>query len=538
MKKILLAFFMLSTAVLVAQSTDLDPQEYNYSYVKLPAKPILDKKNRTYSFFVNMEGYMQYNQSKFFVQNQVNISGFEKKEKNGYLSIEVNLITPVITSRSISTRTDSSKDRNGVVRNTYYYTSVNTYTQSGSAKIVSSDGKINDLINFNATKNQNSTEFNSYSQAESYQYGVSRIINSNYSQEVINRLNNVLNNDYGYQIMQGKDKFWILANKKHPEQAAHYDAYVQASNVLNKINFAEPITGFETELKTPIDYFESLIKKYTEDAKADRKIRYSAYYNLAKIYKYLDNPNKSNEFAQKLIDNGYDESDGKNMLKDNNESIALFKANNTLTTHFPVETKNYVFEEAKPQYSNNSGSYSQSAPYSIETDPNYILAYILTIRKDTVTGYLPKSRGLNLSDAVMVSVKDMQGKFSERNFKANEVSKLILSNGEEFATVTFKVSTENGGIGMQGATKKFVKEMFAGKKIGIYQYFNGEVIIKRTDESEGKSNASAGWMLGAKKQFSELAAGCPSLLERVEKKEFKNNMESILAFAEALENCK
>ena len=41
MKKILLAVFMLTSLGFYAQSTDLDPFEINYSYVKLPNKPIL-----------------------------------------------------------------------------------------------------------------------------------------------------------------------------------------------------------------------------------------------------------------------------------------------------------------------------------------------------------------------------------------------------------------------------------------------------------------------------------------------------------------
>ena len=151
---------------------------------------------------------------------------------------------------------------------------------------------------------------------------------------------------------------------------------------------------------------------------------------------------------------------------------------------------------------------------------------------------MPKNRAMALSDAITVTVKDFQGKFSERNFKANEVNRLILSNGEEFASVAFKVSVDNAGMSMASASKKFAKEMFVGKKISIYQYFNGEIIIKMANDSEGKSNASASWMLGPKKRFEEMAQGCPSLLERVDKKEFKNNLESILSFAEALESCK
>lgn len=538
-KKILLASFLVFGLAASAQSTDLDPFDINYSYVNLPSKPIVDKKNRTYSFVTNIDRNLQYNKPKYFIENQVTINGFEKKEKNGYLSIEVVLQNPAITKKEITNRVSSSKDKNGRVTNKYYYTVVYSYTQDGNAKVVSSDGKVSKVINFTAQRSAKSQEYENYSQAESFQYGIQNLIRNNFTTEVVNTLNNELNDEFGYPVKTGVDKLWILANKKHPEQMAEYNAYLTVKNAFDKMNFAEPTADIANEVKESIAYFESLPTKYSEDEKAHRKIRYSAYFNLAKIYYLLDNPTKSNEYCQKLIANDYDKSDGETMLKANNELLTLFKANQLNNRHFAVETKNFIFEEKQPVYSGNTSSAPVSnAPYSIETDQNYIMAYMLTIKKDTIAGYMHKSRAMNLSDAVTVTVKDFQGKFSERNFKANEVSRLILSNGEEYATVSFRVSVDNGGMTMAAASKKFVKEMFVGNKIGVYQYFNGEVILKMANESEGKSNASAGWMLGAKKRFEEMAKGCPSLLERVEKKEFKNNLESILTFAEALEACK
>lgn len=539
MKKVFLALLMLTSLNFYSQSTDLDPLEINYSYIQLPTKPILEKKNRNYSFLISFDRSLLYNKSKYFIENQVTISGLEKREKNGYLSVEVMLQNPVVTKKEVITRTVTNKSKNGSVSSKYYYTPMVSYSQQGNAKVVSADGKINEIINFNRSNTIKGTETEVYSQAQNNQYSLQSSIINNYLNEVVNKLNLELNDLFGYPVKSGKDQFWILANKKHPEQAAEYNAYLQAKAVFDKMNFAEPFDNYEKELEEPINYFKSLSNKYTTDSKADRKIRYSAYYNLAKIYSYLDQPAKSNEWANILITNDYDTSDGKSMIKENDNNIALFNVNQLKTRHFPVDTKNFIFEESVPQQvSNSNSSYSQSAPYSIETDPNYTLAYILTIKKDTVTGYMPKSRGLNLSDALVVTVKDFQGKFSERSFKANEVNKLILSNGEEFATVAFKVSTDNGGMTLSSASKKFVKEMYAGKKMSVYQYFNGEIIVKAANESEGKSNASASWMLGPKKRFAELAAGCQSLLDRVEKKEFKNNLESILSFAEALDECK
>lgn len=540
MRKLFSAFFMLTSVIIFAQSTDLDPFDISYSYVKLPNKPILEKKNRNYSFLISFDRSLLYNKSKYFIENQVTISGLEKKEKNGYMSVEVMLQNPVVTKKEVTTRTVTSKDKRGYQTTKNYYTLIVSYNQQGNAKVVSNDGKINKIISFNGSNSLKGTETEIYSQAQNSQYSLQSTIVNNYLNEVVNRLNNELNAEYGYPVKTGKDRLWVLANKKHPEQEAEYNAYLKVKAVFDKVNFAEPIDNFEKELAEPINYFKSLPNKYATDSKGDKKIRYSAYYNLAKIYAYLDEPTKSNEWANILITNDYDANDGKTMINENEIDLALFKVNQLNTRHFPIDTKNFVFEESQtqPQVHISNTSYSQSAPYSIETDQNYSLAYILTIKKDTVTGYMPKNRGLNLSDAVTVTVKDFQGKFSERNFKANEVTKLILSNGEEFATVAFKVSSENGGVTLSGASKKFAKEMYIGKKISIYQYFNGEIIIKGANDSEGKSTASASWMLGPKKRFEELATGCQSMLGRVEKKEFKNNLESILSFAQSLDECK
>ncbi len=540
MKTLFLAFFMLTSFNFFAQSTDLDPFEISYSYVKLPNKPILEKKNRSYSFLISFDRSLLYNKSKYFIENQVTISGLEKKEKNGYMSVEVMLQNPVVTKKDVTTRTVTSKDKNGYQTTKNYYTPIIYYSQQGNTKVVSSDGKINKIISFNGSNSLKGTETQIYSQAQNSQYTLQSTIINNYLNEIVNRLNYELNDEYGYPVKTGKDKLWVLANKKHPEQEIEYNSYLKVKTAFDKVNFAEPIDHLEKELEEPINYFKSLPNKYATDSKGDKKIRYSAYYNLAKIYGYLDKPVKSNEWANILITNDYDPGDGKAMIKENDNDLALFNVNQSNTRHFPVDTKNFVFEESQPQQQvyNSNTSYTQSAPYSIETDQNYNLAYILTIRKDTITGYMQKNKGLNLSDAVTITVKDFQGKFSERNFKANEVTKLILSNGEEFATVAFKVSSENGGVTLSGASKKFAKEMYIGKKIYIYQYFNGEIIIKGARDSEGKSTASASWMLGPKKRFEELAAGCPSMLDRVDKKEFKNNLESILSFAEALDECK
>jgi hypothetical protein len=53
----------------------------------------------------------------------------------------------------------------------------------------------------------------------------------------------------------------------------------------------EPI-GFKSNMQPLIEYFDSLKTKYTDDSKPARKMRYSAYYNLAVIYLLMNEPER------------------------------------------------------------------------------------------------------------------------------------------------------------------------------------------------------------------------------------------------------
>ncbi|MNL26972.1 hypothetical protein D3C87_1485360 [compost metagenome] len=98
----------------------------------------------------------------------------------------------------------------------------------------------------------------------------------------------------------------------------------------------EPIDDLKSNMQPLIEYFDSLKTKYPEDNKPSRKLRYSAYYNLAVIYIMLDQPEKAIAESEKLIANDYDKSDGKGLIEKANKLIASFKASKLNTTHNPA----------------------------------------------------------------------------------------------------------------------------------------------------------------------------------------------------------
>jgi hypothetical protein len=123
---------------------------------------------------------------------------------------------------------------------------------------------------------------------------------------------------------------------KNEEGKTQSDAIQAVKDFFATMKADEPIDDLKTNMQPLIEYFDSLKTKYAEDNKPSRKMRYSAYYNLAVIYLMLDEPEKSIAESEKLIANDYDKSDGKALIERANKLIVSFKAAKTNTTHNPA----------------------------------------------------------------------------------------------------------------------------------------------------------------------------------------------------------
>ena len=83
-----------------------------------------------------------------------------------------------------------------------------------------------------------------------------------------------------------------------------------------------------------IKYFDELKTKYSEDEKAHKKLRYSAWYNNAVLYMILDMPVNAVAEAEGLIANDYDKKDGERLKKDAEEMMELLNKNHISSRHF------------------------------------------------------------------------------------------------------------------------------------------------------------------------------------------------------------
>jgi hypothetical protein len=376
MKKITLLCFSFLSVASFAQKVDLDRFYFNVSYQDLP-KTIVPLEQRTYATNIITDGpiSIQFPSAKV-LNNQLNIYGWKKVTDNASVTVDLNLADFYEEGTTVETRKVEEKDKDGkVVRSYPMYTLVTTYRGKGyavvSAPVVAKapvaaapvETAPKPANRFLKSTNQdapasdansaasNTMRFNfsdqyTYKTAENAsQSFLERENAKNRSVNLQNRLreyvdnaiksaNTQLNYNFGFTPISFQEQLWIMDSKE--EEGAIQKEAIEAV----KVQFAgmradQPIDKLTQDLQPLIEYFESLKTKYTEDNKGSKKIRYSAYYNLGKIYLYLDQPEKAIKEGEGLIANDYDKGDGKDLISSAKKLIDKFNAAQIRTRHNP-----------------------------------------------------------------------------------------------------------------------------------------------------------------------------------------------------------
>ncbi|WP_163409186.1 hypothetical protein [Flavobacterium ajazii] len=371
MKRITLLCFSLCSFLSFSQKVDLDRFYFNVNYQDLPTT-IVPFEQRTYSTNVITDGPIsnQFDGARV-LNDQLNVHGWKKVTQNASLNVNVNLADFYEEGTKVETRTVEEKDKDGkVIRSYPMYTLVTTYKGKAYATVTapnieksaaapaqevskpanrflkSTNQEAPAETSSESKKNYNLSNTLSYKSAENVSQSFlerentkNRGVNFNkrlreFIDGAINSANSQLNYNYGFTPVSRQEQLWIIDSKE--EEGAIQKEAIEAV----KIQFAtmkadQPIDKLTQDLQPLIEYFESLKTKYKEDNKGSRKIRYSAYYNLGKIYLYLDQPEKAIKEGEGLIANDYDKGDGKDIIASANKLIDKFNKAQIKTRHNP-----------------------------------------------------------------------------------------------------------------------------------------------------------------------------------------------------------
>lgn len=330
---------------LAQKSVDLDRYRFSVQYRSLP-QLLIDRSYRTYDVEIEGTRLMDRFLSDISPEKIVEIEGWKKLESGGHLSIQVKLGDLLPESVSVKERNEQIKNRQGQVTGTrHYYRQEVVYSFEAKASIYDYKGMhIRDeyLVSREHKKVYQSPEFANRAMAEGYfvinSLSVTKDLFERSVNNAMHQLSENISNNFGFREVTANDQMWIIDTKKHPEKTNWNNAFRVINEVLFSMNPSQSIDGSREQLKPVIDYFEKIKKQYSSGKRHDRKIRYAAYYNLAVLYYYLDDPNSMMKEASGLILNDFDPKDGRNFESTAKWLKTLFDQNNIYTRHFPVDT--------------------------------------------------------------------------------------------------------------------------------------------------------------------------------------------------------
>jgi hypothetical protein len=347
MKKFIsiLSLVLLVSMVGTAQTkkVDIDNEWFNYSYRASPSQP-RDPVFFHYATSVTASSVVKNNISVGEIEEAMVIEGQRKaaNPEEAQLSLELILGNIVISNSGVVERREDIKDRDGKITGTNIYYSVKvSYTFDATYNIKAKGGEaLAKGIIYGTTNGlvYTSTEYAKGKDAADYWNNNREVLISgfyrNLSLESAAQLSSIASSRYGFKSVKGiRDIIKKTDEKKHDENVNFKAA---AQTLKDELQAMTPNTPMNRDkIDGLIKYFKSIPEKYTDEKlKADISLRYAAYYNLCKIYIYLDEPNNVAEYADLLLANGMDTKDCEKLKKAANELKANFDKTGVASTHF------------------------------------------------------------------------------------------------------------------------------------------------------------------------------------------------------------
>jgi hypothetical protein len=485
--------------------------------IDLPTNPILNPNDRTFS--VN--------------DNYISIAGFSRVSTDGTIEIDFMFNGTTVENFEVVEVKHEKKNKKGEVISTRYsYKLELDYRSTGAVRITNTLTGENYSDTYSHSSSYTKHSFKTRSKAQRYYDNNRHSLETKYRNDHIRdmeeSIQNYLNKTYGYPINSGKDNFWILSRKSHPEYYKHHEAFERARLAFIKMSYNKPVASLEKELQPVIQYFKEVIPRYQGSKKKMRKVRYASYYNLAKIYYYLDNIEKTKEYGQKLIDNGYDKKDGRAFIRNANWLQDLLYANGVDTRHLGKPMGNQESDNTHTDDENQS----EEEQTTDDDDNEMLVAYLVTKANDTIQASINKSNIARINHQVSLKVTDGAGGFKDKDYQAKYCKALALTNGDIYQVVNF----EEANKGETGVKQKFAKVLFESNIISLYKY-KEELVLKQPNDLKGISTASSTFVFGLNKKLANYTSDCQKVIDKTNSKHYKNKEASLIEFCQDLSNC-
>lgn len=349
-KKItLIVCLLLQVTLIFAQKVDLDSKKLKHSYYKMPTEQVADVADNEHTFSVKVVN-IDPNVSRFMTSQSitklVEIDGLNRVNKDGRILLELRLTEFNETERKVNT-ISMANIVSYVAQIRFKAVFTCTAIDTKSMKTITT--KLNGTT-YTDYNHRTATHDNRNAAQNELNGATQEVVVKSYIQKFILECNAELTTKLGYIKTEEEHKFYAMDAEKHPENAQFNKEFAKLTAIVAKCNIEQTnMNAVSEEAKPVLAYLEAMPAKYALDDKQHRKIRYAGWYNAALLNYVLDNFDEAIKLSQKVIDNKYDDDDGKKLLKKCQEAKVIQEASKTKYRHFALSWKKQNEEpEADP----------------------------------------------------------------------------------------------------------------------------------------------------------------------------------------------
>lgn len=347
MKKLLLLLLTVQFAITGFAQNNVNVDNYRFTFIHRasPSKPLVPLFFY-YGVHINMPNSVAGVIDMDVLYDQLIIEGQRRTDnpKPGDVTVNLDMGFVEIVSSDVKEREGDSRDKDerkrGKDKDNKYYSMVITYTFD-SKVVVTKNGKNIDYYPLYYRINMltyQTREFSSRRDLSEYWKNNRENLKETFARDLaassVSRAAARITSLYGFPTTKSSDIIKTINEKKHPENTAFRAA---SDNLKLKLEAMDAYTLMEEEdVADLIDYYKGVLDRYTDlQSKADVRLRYAALYNLCKIYLYLDQPENVKPYADRILENGYDKGDSKNMNEAAQKLMLLFNSSDQIKTrHF------------------------------------------------------------------------------------------------------------------------------------------------------------------------------------------------------------
>ncbi|HSF89174.1 MAG TPA: hypothetical protein VLA46_07135, partial [Saprospiraceae bacterium] len=229
----------------------------------------------------------------------------------------------IVWSELRNTNKNKTKDKNGVEQVRYTYSMTVKYSQPMGLQVFNREGKTlidKYVFTMSDTRSWTSSTYSSMSDLDSY-WRIQRKtklsdLQKDLMKEGMNTISDLINDNFGFQLINDKIKFVAIGKKSHPD----YDRFQKNAEIMvaafQLMDADRSLDAVKSKAQPALEFYASSAQKYSTGNKDQKKLKHICLYNQALAYCWLEDFDLAEALAKSILKFDTKNKDVKRLLED------------------------------------------------------------------------------------------------------------------------------------------------------------------------------------------------------------------------------